>query len=107
MDPETRAYLDETRRDLDRRFADVWQEFAAVRRDIGESAAETRRHFDIVAEGLRADIRTIAEATAANSEAIARLSMDFDRKLDARFDIVGAAFRVVQQDLADLRARLN
>lgn len=44
-DAETRAYIDER---------------------VGTSAAETRRHFDVVGESLRGDIRALAEAMALN-----------------------------------------
>ena len=38
-----------------------------VRNDIRLSHAETRRHFDIVAESLRDDIRILAEGVAGHS----------------------------------------
>ena len=36
-------------------------EFEALRQEVRDTAAETRRHFDVVAEYLRHDIRGIAE----------------------------------------------
>jgi hypothetical protein len=50
-DAETRAYIDER---------------------IGTSAAETRRHFEVVGESLRSDIRAIAEGMAASREQTGR-----------------------------------
>jgi hypothetical protein len=32
------------------------------------TAEEIKRHFDVVAEGLRADIRLVLEGVAANAE---------------------------------------
>jgi hypothetical protein len=50
-DAETRAYIDER---------------------VGTSAAETRRHFEVIGESLRGDIRTLAEAMALNNEGTQR-----------------------------------
>ena len=49
-------------RDMD---AEIKQEFAVVRAEIREEAIATRRHFDVVAESLRDDIRLIAEGLIA------------------------------------------
>jgi len=38
---------------------------AEVTADIQRAADETRRHFDVVAEGLRADIRMVAEGVVS------------------------------------------
>jgi hypothetical protein len=62
----TRAELDErlarfvTREELDERLKRY-----PTREDTVEMHVETRRHFDVVAEGLRGDIRLIAERQAA------------------------------------------
>ena len=37
----------------------------ATKAEVKAEAAETRRHFDVVAEGLHADIRMIAEGVVA------------------------------------------
>ena len=39
-----------------------------LRGEIATSAAETRRHFDVVAEAIRDDIRILAEALASHSD---------------------------------------
>ena len=54
MDEELQAFLTE-------RFSGIDQRFAELRRELHERSAETRRHFDVVAEGLRGDIRLVAE----------------------------------------------
>jgi hypothetical protein len=50
-DAETRAYIDER---------------------VGTSATETRRHFDVVGESLRGEIRALAEAMVLNNEGTQR-----------------------------------
>jgi hypothetical protein len=55
-----------------------------------------RRHFDVTAEALRADIRAVAEGVALNAEATERLRAEVSREMDQRF-------RVVHLALADLR----
>ena len=41
---------------------------------IQDTAVETRRHFNVVAEGLRDDMRLLADGIAANTVAIDRLT---------------------------------
>jgi len=47
-----------------------------------ETAEEIKRHFNVVAEGLRTEIRTVAEGLAASNERLdrieARLTEEFD-----------------------------
>jgi hypothetical protein len=52
-----------------------------IRAIIMESAQETRRHFDVVAEGMRSEIRVIAEGHAMLSEKIDREFRRVDRRL--------------------------
>jgi hypothetical protein len=50
-----------------------------------ETADEIKRHFNVVAEGLRSDIRVLAEGLGANTDRLDR----FERRLDSfesRFD---------------------
>jgi hypothetical protein len=39
---------------------------------VGTSATETRRHFEVVGESLRGEIRALAEAMALNNEGTQR-----------------------------------
>ena len=55
------AKVDEQFAKIDGQFAKVDERFAKVEEQIRTSAAETRRHFDVVAEGLKAPIKVIAE----------------------------------------------
>lgn len=54
---------------LDARFDRLQQE---LRHDIQASAAETRRHFEVVAESLRSDIQLVAEGVTALDEKLER-----------------------------------
>jgi hypothetical protein len=57
-DAETRAYVD----------ASMATSAAETRAYVAASGAETRRHFDVVAEALRGDIRSLAELMAISNE---------------------------------------
>ena len=48
----------------------------ALKSLIENTAGETRRHFDIVAETLRQDVRLAFEAVNANSERLDRMSVE-------------------------------
>jgi hypothetical protein len=89
VDEETRAAIER----LDR----------SVREEIATSAAETRRHFDVVAESLRGDIRTLTEAVAVSNETMGRRLAEHDTRserlegrvvhLEARVSILEDAAR--------------
>jgi hypothetical protein len=49
--------------ELNGRFADVDRRFDRMEGRITEAAAETRRHFDVIAESLRAEMRLRLEGT--------------------------------------------
>ncbi len=131
MDDETRAYLDRAlggfRQDMEglrqevgglrqevgglrQEVGGVHQEVGGLRQEIHATAAETRRHFDVVAEDLRHDIRAIAEGVAATSERVDRLGGDLRSEMDQRFAathaVVRVAFNEVRRDIGELRARL-
>lgn len=61
---------------------------------IQDSAIQTRRHFDVVAEGLRSDVRAIAEGHVMLRD-----------KLDRFQDEVRREFRRVDRRLLRLEAR--
>ena len=65
MDTDTRDALDALRSDVrgvDDRLTTVEKN---LRQEVREEAGTTRRHFDVVAESLRDDIRLIAEGLVA------------------------------------------
>jgi uncharacterized coiled-coil DUF342 family protein len=60
-------------------FAAVHAEFIAVRAEIGRSADDTRRYFQMLAEQMRDSVAIVAEGTAHNTS---RLD-DHERRLKA------------------------
>lgn len=50
-----------------------------------ETAEDIKRHFDVVADSLRSDIRLVIQALAANTAALDRVERRLD-SLEARFD---------------------
>lgn len=64
----------------------------------------TRRHFDVVAESLRGDIRTVAEGVAANTELTLRLHHELKSEMDGRFRSLETVLRVT---FADLRREID
>jgi uncharacterized protein YoxC len=53
---------------LKRDVAEMKREQRSLRNDVHQAAVETRRHFDIVAESLRSEIRLVAEAVDGHSQ---------------------------------------
>jgi len=53
-----------------------------VKRLIQESAAGTRQHFDVVAEGLQRQIQLVAEGVSSNGERTERLATRLDQLED-------------------------
>jgi hypothetical protein len=62
---ETRAYVDER----------IQVSTASLLQHMGDVESRTRRHFDVVAESLRSDIRAVVEGMAASRE-------QTDRRID-------------------------
>jgi len=52
-----------------------------------ETVDEIKRHFNVVAEGLRSDIRLVIEGLAANTDRLDRVEDRLDR-VDVRLDRV-------------------
>jgi len=55
---------------VDQRFAEVDRRFAALDARIAEEGQITRRHFDVVAEDLKREIRTLAATVAEGQRAL-------------------------------------
>ena len=73
---------------LDARFPSVDARFEAILEHINASASETRRHFDVVAESLRSDIRLLAEGLVALDQKTDRLQNELREefaRVDRRF----------------------
>ena len=110
MDAETRAYLDQALGALREEFGSLRGEFGSLRQEVRDTATETRRHFDVVAEYLRHDIRGIAEGVIGLSERVDRLGTGLRAGMDERFAathaVVRVAFQEVRRDIEDLRTSL-
>jgi hypothetical protein len=91
-------------------FGSLRQEFGSLRQEVRDAAAETRRHFDVVAEHLRHDIRGIAEGVIGLSERVDRLGTGLRAEMDEHFAathaVVRVAFQEVRRDIEDLRTNL-
>jgi hypothetical protein len=57
----------------------------AMRQENAAAHAETRRHFDVVAEALRHELRLVAEATGLLNDRIDRLDADVAQQLAGTF----------------------
>lgn len=77
------ADLDRLRGDLEGK---IEVSSAEVRRDlreeIGRSAAETRRHFDVVAEHFISKLQLVAEGVAMVDQKVDRLRADMEQRFD-------------------------
>jgi SMC interacting uncharacterized protein involved in chromosome segregation len=69
---ETRAYVDER----------IQASGGSLLQEMGEFESRTRRHFDVVAESLRSDIRAIAEGMVASREQTDRLLVEQAARTD-------------------------
>ena len=105
VDAETRAYLDEMRDEMRGEMRQLRDRADVLAERLETTAQETRRHFGVVAEGLRHDLQAVAEQVVANTEGIVRLRGEFRSDLDDRFEIVRLAFVDVRHDIAELRTR--
>ena len=59
-----------------------------LRQDIQASAAETRRHFEVIADSLRAEIQVVAEGFSTLDEKVDRFRNEVHQefsKVDRRF----------------------
>jgi hypothetical protein len=73
---------------------ELLQVLNAMQRDNAAGHAETRRHFDVVAEELRHELRIVAEGVGSLSERIDRLEGQVAKVtdgLETRVTRLGAA----------------
>ena len=59
--------------EVDRRFDEVDKRLVTMDARITDEAAATRRHFNVVAEGLRASLNVVIDKTTATGEKVDRL----------------------------------
>ena len=85
-----------------------------------ETAEEVKRHFNVVAEGLRSDIRLVIEGLAANTDRLEGVDARLDRvevrldrvevRLDGvevRLDGVEVQLDGVKNELGDMKAMIR
>jgi hypothetical protein len=92
VDLETRDALERLERGLHEEMAGVRSHFdvrltetrESLEVRIAESEDRTRRHFDVVAEALRGEIRLLAEGVMAGAEG----SMRRDTEIGGRIDVL-------------------
>ena len=97
MDAETRVVLES----IQAQIATLGTE---LRSEMRAGDEMTRRHFDVVAESLREDIRTVAEGIAASTELTLRLHHELRIEMDGRFRSLEAVLRVT---FADIRREID
>jgi hypothetical protein len=70
---------------------------------LGQHGAEIRRHFDVVAEALRGDVRLVAEG----HDVLRRQLEDLRRHVDAVTGTLSADVRLVAEGQSMLRRRVE
>jgi hypothetical protein len=87
--PERFDRIDQRFDGIDRRLDAMDQRFDAIDHHIETSAAETRRHFDVVAESLVSQIQLVAEGVLTLDRKVDRLAVEL------RGEIAGVNRRVL------------
>jgi len=85
-----------------------------------ETAEEIKRHFNVVAEGLRSDIRLVIEGLGANTDRLDRLQGRFDglegrfegleirfEGLEGRFEGLEIRFEYLRTEFRELKERIE
>lgn len=111
--------------ELRRLFETLRQDNVALRQENAAAHAETRRHFDVTAEGVRQEIRGVAEGVVNTRDLLSRETADIREEmrrgfaetqamikfsyteLDRRVSALEESRRTVEQTLADVQARLD
>ncbi len=83
------AFIGEKFEQVDRRLDRM-----ATKEEVGAQQAETRRHFDVVAEGLRSQIQSVAEGVSEVSQRIDRRTIEIIAKVDQESAETRAMIRV-------------
>lgn len=100
MDDELKRLFDAIRQDS----AALRQEFAADRQANAAAHAETRRHFDVVTEATRQEIRLVVEAVALVDEKLDREATEIRQEMRTGFTETQAMIKFSHAEL-DRRVR--
>jgi hypothetical protein len=68
-----------------------------------DTADDIKRHFNVVAEGLRSEIRTLTEGQLATVERLDR----FERRVESEFGEVRSELGDVRSEVVDVRRHFN
>ncbi len=72
-----------------------------------EDHEQTRRHFDVVAEGLRSDMRFLAEGLAMTNETLERFRAETADELAAASAKLSAFRAEAARNFADVRSEIR
>jgi archaellum component FlaC len=78
-----------------------------------ETVEEIKRHFNVVAEGLRSDIRLVIEGLAANTDRLDRVEVRLDRvevrldRVEVRLDGVELGLDGVKTDFGEFKTMIR
>ena len=78
-----------------------------------ETAEDIKRHFNVIAEGLRSDIRLVIEGLGANTDRLDRVDLRLDRvdlrldRVEVRLDQVEVRLDGLQTELGGVRTELR
>lgn len=65
---------------------------------LEEYKEETKRHFDVVAEGLKSEIKTVAEQVATNTEKLEEHDQRFN-KIDETLETIKLDIEFIKNEL--------
>ncbi len=77
-----------------------------IKKILREYADETKRHFDVVIEGAKGEIKIVAEQVAANTEKLEEHDQRFDA-IDQRFDKIEDTLEVIKGDISLIKNELT
>jgi chaperonin cofactor prefoldin len=79
-----------------------------------ETTDEIKRHFNVVAESFRSEIRTVAEGLAGTNERLDRIESRMEEEFNEVKAMIRLSFgeldrriRTLESDVSSLRARLE
>ena len=67
---------------------------------------ETKRHFDVVAEDLKSEIKIVSEQVVANTEKLTEHDQRFN-KIDQRFDKIEDNLEIIKLDIEFIKNELK
>ena len=73
----------------------------------GEDREDIKRHFSVVAEGLRSEIRAIAEGVGANSDRLDRFDGRLDRMESRMVEEFGEIKAMIRLSFGELDRRIR